>query len=304
MPINKIITKVDGVENNTINFNDIVSGLSAGNHTITVETYNGNTLVHSDTKNINISGVSGGSFDPDYQAVLDYATANSIPLPDSSQQNVDNQLLIDYKATGAWDLDDIFLKFKGSADIAFKRICWKRLIQVDVFGGLTWDSTGVLGNGTNGYIDLIYNPVTNAVNFNQNSASFNYVGLNNPQTSGVIVGGYNGSSTVGYNVWTPYRVSGSDVLYSINKLEVTNTRVAKVGLSGLYRTSSTVAVAVGSSEKHFTGSTSEAPSNVKLFLFARNNNGTADLFWNERISFFTVGANKYNLHTAMAGVLE
>jgi len=54
MSVNKIVTKVDGVENKTIDFNDLKSGLSNGSHTITVEAYNGATLISTQTRNITI----------------------------------------------------------------------------------------------------------------------------------------------------------------------------------------------------------------------------------------------------------
>jgi len=56
MAVNKIVTKVDGVINKTINFNDLKAGLAVGSHTITVEAYNGATLVNSQTRNITIAG--------------------------------------------------------------------------------------------------------------------------------------------------------------------------------------------------------------------------------------------------------
>jgi len=55
MSVNKIVTKVDGVENKTIDFNDLKAGLSAGAHTVTVEAYNGATLVSTQTKNVTIA---------------------------------------------------------------------------------------------------------------------------------------------------------------------------------------------------------------------------------------------------------
>ena len=58
MSVNKIVTKVDGVENKTIDFNDLKSDLAAGAHTITVEAFNGSTLINSQTKNITIAAVA------------------------------------------------------------------------------------------------------------------------------------------------------------------------------------------------------------------------------------------------------
>ena len=55
MSVNKIVTKVDGTINKTINFNDLKAGLAVGSHTITVEAWNGATLVSTQTKNITIA---------------------------------------------------------------------------------------------------------------------------------------------------------------------------------------------------------------------------------------------------------
>jgi len=55
MPVNKIITKVDGVINKTIDFNDLKAGLAVGSHTITVEAFNGATLISTQTRNITIA---------------------------------------------------------------------------------------------------------------------------------------------------------------------------------------------------------------------------------------------------------
>ena len=44
--------------------------------------------------------VGGVSFDPDYQAVLDYATTQGYTLPSASQQTAQNQLVLDLKAAG------------------------------------------------------------------------------------------------------------------------------------------------------------------------------------------------------------
>jgi len=55
MSVNKIVTKVDGTINKTIDFNDLKAGLASGAHTITVEAYNGATLISSQTRNITIA---------------------------------------------------------------------------------------------------------------------------------------------------------------------------------------------------------------------------------------------------------
>jgi len=71
MSVNKIVTKVDGTINKTIDFNDLRAGLSAGAHTITVEAYNGSSLISTQTKNITIAAVTAYLVD-DYPSA-DYA---------------------------------------------------------------------------------------------------------------------------------------------------------------------------------------------------------------------------------------
>ena len=170
MSVNKIVTKVDGTINKTIDFNDLKAGLAAGAHTITVEAYNGATLISTQTKNITIAAAV--SYDADYQAVLDYATTNAIALPDSAQQDLDNQLMIDLKATGKWVVCKAFLNLKGTATSSFKLIDWKRLVKYTDLGSPTWSSSGIKGNGVNAYIDLAWNFEDIALGFNDVAIGF------------------------------------------------------------------------------------------------------------------------------------
>jgi len=169
MSVNKIVTKVDGTINKTIDFNDLKAGLAAGSHTITVEAYNGATLISSQTKNII---TTTATVDADYQAVLDYATAQAIALPDATQQQIDNQLMIDLKATGKWGVCKSFLNLKGTATSSFKLIDWKRLVKYTDFGSPTWSSSGIKGNGVNAYINLAWNFEDIALGFNDIAIGF------------------------------------------------------------------------------------------------------------------------------------
>ena len=170
MSVNKIVTKVDGTINKELNFNDLKSGLAAGSHTITVEAYNGSTLISTQTKNITIAAVAG--YDTDYQAVLDYATAQAIALPDATQQSIDNQLMIDLKATGKWGVCKSFLNLKGTATSAFKLIDWKRIVKYTDLGSPTWSSSGIKGNGVNAYIKLAWNFEDIGLGFNNIAIGF------------------------------------------------------------------------------------------------------------------------------------
>ena len=391
MPVNKIVTKVDGLENKTIDFNDLKAGLAAGSHTITVEAWNEATLVNSQTRNftiassdttaptiliatvenaapdklvvvfseaVNITDLTGltitgdvtpilsaqtgsgsntitftlsaaltngqsvtlnvasnnsiedaanntltattkaitnnvavaAAYDVDYQAVLDYATTNSITHPDAAQKTIDNQLVLDLKSNGFWAKADVFINYGGTAGTAFRRICWKRLLQVDIFGGLTWSADGIEGNGTNGYVDLKFQPFTHGVNWTLENA-----GIAANLTKGTvlttatkaIVGAYDGVSA-GYTLMAS---KTNQQFWHINGATFDGTPVIyNVGLNGVYR-SGGLNIGIGSSTVS-GAKTTEAPMlDIPLYMLARNVSGTAGSFSDERIKHLYLGAS-------------
>jgi len=395
MAVNKIVTKVDGTINKAIDFNDLKAGLAVGSHTITVEAWNGSTLVSAQTRNITIASsdstaptittatvedanpnklvvvfsevvtitnttgltitgaatptlsaptgsgsntitftlstaltngqsvtlnvtssntikdaasnslaattkaitnnvAAAGSYDADYQAVLDYATANGIALPTTTQQDLDNQFIIDYKASGGWALDDTVFQFKSTATTAFKLICWKRRIQAVAYGGLTWSDSGVLGNGTNGYIDPLFIPSTDAVNFTLEDASIGFSIFSESAVSpSFIAGAYDGtlSSYILLSV-----NNGSSSYAVINGDVQTSPAYSKLGYTSVNRIS----------DKIWIDNTTEMVRTigqvigVKLYILARNKQGVADSFNNTGIGFLSVGASKKTIHSSIA----
>ena len=67
--------------------------------------------------------VSSG-FDADYQALIDEADSNGHALPSSSQQILQNQLVIDLKASGVWSKLDLLYIFANDAGIQFTYYNW------------------------------------------------------------------------------------------------------------------------------------------------------------------------------------
>lgn len=120
----------------------------------------------------------GSAFDPDYQAVLDYATANAIALPDEANQTIQNARLIAWKEAGIWATRDFVFHFEGS-NAKFALIDWKRLTLATAVNSPTYDATkGFASNGTSSYIDLNYNPSTFGGNWSINDGGVlsKYVG--------------------------------------------------------------------------------------------------------------------------------
>ncbi|WP_300440742.1 hypothetical protein [Christiangramia sp.] len=151
-----------------------------------------NDLKDVNTRNWAVTGATPSAYDADYQAVLDYASANAIPLPSTAESDANNQKVLDLKANGAWAKMDCFFKFKGSADPSFKLIDWKRVSQVSGFGSLTWNTTGVKGNGTNAYINSAYNPSVGTWNYQLNNAGIYCLPTTNNQETTTFFGAFDG----------------------------------------------------------------------------------------------------------------
>ena len=109
--------------------------------------------------------------DPDYKAILDYATTQGYTLPSASQQLLQEQLIIDLKSAGVWSKLDTFAVFATDGNSDFALIDWKRLSQYTAVNSPTFTSNGgFTGNGTSAYIDTNFNPATSGVNYTLNDA--------------------------------------------------------------------------------------------------------------------------------------
>ena len=167
MKANEFQIKANGNVEASISLEKVIEGLADGNYDLQVDALL-DGVVQASSPVVNFDKVN--AFDPDYQAVLDYMTAEGITLPDSAQQQVHNDIMVGLKSTGRWDKSDAVLVLSGTGSVASKLVDWKRLIQVDAFGSLTWNNTGVRGNGSNAYIDPLFIPL-NGVNYQLNDAS-------------------------------------------------------------------------------------------------------------------------------------
>lgn len=119
--------------------------------------------------------VGGESFDADYQAILNKATALGYTLPSASVQAKQNTLLTSMKANGVWAKLDVFYVFAVDNNAsAFATLNWKNpnANQSTLVSSPTFvNNGGFQGNGTSSYIDTNFNPSTQGVNYTLNSAS-------------------------------------------------------------------------------------------------------------------------------------
>lgn len=121
------------------------------------------------------------AFDPDYQAVLDYATTQGYTLPSAAQQDLQNQLVLDLKSAGIWDKLDLFYLPATNGNIDFARINWKApsgSFNLTLFNSPTFtENQGFNGNGSTSYVDFNYVPDTDNTNLSLNSASIGFWSL-------------------------------------------------------------------------------------------------------------------------------
>jgi hypothetical protein len=176
---------------------------------------------------------SGVSFDPDYQAVLNYATSQSYTLPSASQQILQNQLVLDLKAGGIWSKLDTFGVFATDGSSDFALIDWIRLSQYTAVNSPTFTANqGFQGNGTSSYIDTNFNLLNNSLNYTDSNAS-RYMYLfsgTNANVDGII-------SSSAYNRLSIISASSHNI-NSINNLNATFAYTTTQGLKSIHRTSS------------------------------------------------------------------
>ncbi len=162
-------------------------------------------------------------------------------------------------------------------------------------GSWTSNTLGWQGNGTTGYVDLGYNPTTfTSPKLSQNSACFGVYGLTSRTASDskIAMGAYTGSGAI--NQLLLFAVSAG--VNAINDSAGKNSFGVTTGLGFMIRNGSAGANADqylinsgGSNTAGGTATTSVAPTNIKYFACARNNNATPDSFETIKIGLAFIG---------------
>lgn len=134
----------------------------------------------------------GLSINPILQRVLDYATTNAITKPTGATLIALNTYCNDLETAGIlahtgsggipssasdFTVSDVFVNFAYN-DLAleeFSTICWIRLVEMTIHGGMTYTLNGWKGNGTNGYLGTGFIPNSHGNNFSQNNASMGHI---------------------------------------------------------------------------------------------------------------------------------
>lgn len=171
--------------------------------------------------------LSGGglAYDPDYQAILDKATALGAGYehPSDSVKALQNQLMIDIKTLGVPALLNVFRCYAHDGGAKFGLINWidpdAHLGTMDA-GDLTWVSNSgfVSGNGTK-YINDNFNPTIHTGKYSLDSCCMFYY-KNSAQTVNTNDGHLRGSSSKNNRLQVFRNVSGGLMYGSINSIAV------------------------------------------------------------------------------------
>ena len=135
-------------------------------------------------------------WDTDFQNVMDYATTEGIALPSIAKLKKANNLLVAMKNAGIWSKLDAFVNFAYNDTGAdeFSLIDWKRLSEMTIHGGMVYTVNGWEGNAIDGYMDTLFNPEADGVNYTLNDASRVFI-KNKQYTTGNLLSSHSNNST-------------------------------------------------------------------------------------------------------------
>ena len=138
-------------------------------------------------------------WDADFQNVMNYAITEGIAMPSMGTLKKNNNLLVAMKSTGVWSKLDVFVNFAYNSTDAdeFSLIDWKRLSEMTIHGGMAYTANGWEGNAIDAYMDTIFNPEADGVNYTLNSASRVFI-KNKQYTTGTLLSSHSDNATQGF----------------------------------------------------------------------------------------------------------
>jgi len=243
-----------------------------------------------------LSGGGGGfGYNANYQAVIDYANSESLTLPNSTIQNLQNDFAISIKP--------FFSKFKelhfwsGEAGKSgFKSIDWARLNKADYYNSPTFLERGVKGNGTSSYVDLLFNANTETT---IDSLTFGFYTPNAiviGESPSAFMGGTDSSNN---GIFFNKKTNGESAFSVNSTISNSNAKISQ----GLFSISSD-----GTNAKLRQGATTLGTETITMrkvtnsvFLLCRNNNGTPFQFIPDTISISFIADE---LTVTELGILE
>jgi hypothetical protein len=234
------------------------------------------------------SFISGAGIDA--QAAAFIAAAG---ITDPTQITAINRLVLNYKGIGninnsvdLWSGTLLILPLVGGTAAANQVNLKDALTVVTFFGGLTHNSNGLTGNGTNGYGLLSFAPDALAQDNNRITA---YLRTDTGATGYVgVIGATGAGFTNGIDIEIN-KTSANIATYNNTTFRV-NSLATRTGLFGVNRVLSTQYKDYRNGVPIFTNVVSSlSPISTPFALLANNNNGSLLNYSPENVAFYSAG---------------
>lgn len=239
-------------------------------------------------------GQNFAGYDTDYLAVLNRGTALGYTLPTLSQQFLQNQLVINLKASGVWAKLDVFYNFANNGSAEFGTLNWKSptIRQCTLIGIPNFISNqGFQGTGTS-YIDTNFNPTIGTNNYVQNNAS-RYIYMytagvsTNVSLDGILL---NTRNSITRSNTTAQRINQAATTIT-PAFDYTSTK----GMKSIHRTSSTNVELFNDTTQGSRTVTSSTIENSNQTILRGT---SATVFSTHTISMYAMGASLVTENTA------
>jgi hypothetical protein len=223
--------------------------------------------------------------DPDYQAILDYATTQGYTLPSAGQQALQNQLVVDLKTAGVWSDLDLFYVFATDGDSDFATINWKDVNNFQctkVNSPNFTTNVGFNSNGTSSYLNTNFNVNSDSINFQLLSNSLHYYIVNNAVPS--VQHGARQANDVNQILYADSLKRHQGNASNFPLLNSSSNQF----FSSIRNITSTQQYLGNTLNRTQTNTPITLP-NLNYYICANNNNGTLDVAGSSEIAFFSMG---------------
>lgn len=240
----------------------------------------------------------GMVLDPDYQAVIDYAILQGYTLPSMSVQARDNSRVINLKTEGVWTELDVLYIFEQSAGCSdFARINFKDpsnfyLTAAPTYSIPTFEANLGFKGGTSLGFNTNWNASVDAVNFLNNDSCFIFKGYDSLETG---IQTFAHARTANNTSQISLAFNTTTFLHRIaTTAGGVGSTFANTDNHQLWNRGSNFREIYENGVQNYTNSGINGPaafSNLDLYLFCSNENGTTLTSCNQGFSYFGWGSD-------------
>lgn len=236
--------------------------------------------------------ISAPSLQTEYTAIQTYATTNTLTQPSARQRQFENRLVKFFKSVGIWTNMEIFYNFYTGGASGYSLINWKNpgtrnatVVSAPVFTALS----GWAMDGVDDYLNTNFIPSSHVAVASQNNSSVGVYISAGGQSNGQDVGLITTTRRIAINA----RNTSDQTYANIN--DNTAGTTANGEATGLYHVFRSTSTHLSSRRNDISlvtsASTSTGLATSNIYIGARNNSGTADLFSNRTIGAMWFGTS-------------